>query len=190
MTQEFHLSIDTLNNNFVETLKERFPHADLDIKVKTTESFNGLTDETFWDIVACFDWSDPENDDAILAQSIKVLADKPVRQIYEFQDMLSEKLYALDTRSHAMNTGENAWQNDYTDFSVDEFLYARCCVVANGREYYEKVLNEPALMPKDLTFESLLTLAHKAYNCKTNKQFRYIPAYNIETFSNKKGWKH
>jgi Protein of unknown function (DUF4240) len=188
MTQQYHLSTDTLTNNFFETLKERFPHAKVDIQIKVSEGFNGLTEKDFWAIIAALNWSDPEDDATIMHKAVHILAEKPVRQIYEFQDMLSEKLYALDTRIHATHTGENSWQDENSDFSADEFLYARCCVVANGRNFYEKVLKNSELMPKDLTFESLLTLAHKAYQHKTGKQFRYIPTHNIETFANKKGW--
>lgn len=188
MTQQYNISVDTLTNNFFDTLKERFPHAKLDIRVKSSEPFNGLTEKEFWSIMDCFDWSDAENDADVLEKAVRFLADKPVRQIYEFQDILSEKLYQLDTSRHASHTGDNAWIDKDSDFSADEFLYARCCVVANGREFYENVLQKPELMPKDLSFESLLTLAHQAYKLKTGKQFRYIPTHNIETFSNKKEW--
>jgi hypothetical protein len=188
MTQQYHLSTDTLTNNFFETLKERFPHAKVAIEIKTSESFNGLTVSDFWNIIAHFDWTDSENDAQIVQKAVQILAEKSVRQIYEFQDILSEKLYALDTRTHAAETGENAWQDENSDFSADEFLYARCCVVANGRDFYEKTLKKPDFMPKDLSFESILTIAHQAYQHKTGKQFRYIPTHNIETFANKKGW--
>ena len=186
--QQYHLSVDSLTNNFLETLKEQYPHAQLDIRVETTTTFEGLTEKEFWKIIACFDWSDSENDESVIEKAIQVLSEKPVRFIYEFQDILSEKLFALDTLAHAENTGENAWQGKNADFSADEFLYARCCVVANGENFYKKVLHQPDLMPKDLTFESLLTLAHKAYMTKTGKQFRYVPTHNIETFSNSNGW--
>jgi ADP-heptose:LPS heptosyltransferase len=188
MTQQYHLSTDMLTPNFFETLKERFPHAKLDIQVKTSEAFNGLSEKDFWAIIAHFDWSDVENDAAIIGKAIQVLAEKPVRQIYEFQDTLSEKLHALDTRTHATHTGENAWEGENNDFSADEFLYARCCVVANGSDFYKKVLENPEFMPKNLAFESLLTIAHQAYKLKTGKQFRYVPSHNIETFANRKGW--
>jgi hypothetical protein len=188
MTQQYHLSTDTLTNNFFETLKERFPHAKVDIQVKTSEAFNGLTEKDFWAIIAAFNWADAEDDAAIIHKAVRILAEKPVRQIYEFQDMLSEKLHALDTRTHAAHSGENAFLNENSDFSADEFLYARCCVVANGRDFYEKVRKNPESMPQDLSFESILTIAHQAYQHKTGKQFRYIPSHNIETFANKNGW--
>ncbi len=188
MQQQYHVSVDNLTDNFLVNIKEHYPHAELEIKVKTPNTFEGLTEKAFWDIIACFDWSDTEDDTAIIAQAVLVLSEKSLRHIYEFQDLLSAKLYALDTRNHAAQTGENAFIDENSDFSADEFLYARCCVVANGQDFYEKVLVQPSLMPKDLTFESLLTLAHQAYFNKTGKQFRYVPTYNFETFSNKKGW--
>ncbi len=188
MELQYHVSVDNLSDNFLENIKEHYPHAELEIKVKAPEAFEGLTEKAFWDIIACLDWTDSDDDEAIIAPAVKILSEKPLRYIYEFQDLLSAKLYALDTRNHAAQTGENAFIDDNSDFSADEFLYARCCVVANGHDFYQTVLEEPTLMPKDLTFESLLTLAHQAYFHKTGKQFRYVPTYNFETFSNKKGW--
>ncbi len=71
---------------------------------------------------------------------------------------------------------------------MDWFLYTRCVVVANGRDYYYKIINNPKEMPKDLEFESLLYIAHDAYEKKNNKEFIYISKYNFETFSNKDNW--
>jgi len=71
---------------------------------------------------------------------------------------------------------------------VDLFLYARCCVVANGRAFYEHVLAHPEDMPKDLTFEALLNLASHAFERKTGFEMEYVPAYNYETFANTEGW--
>jgi len=116
-----------------------------------------------------------------------ILASGPVRQIFEFADLLSEKLYALDCRKYAVHIGEDSWSPDRY-FSVDNFLYARCCVVANGQDAYEKVLHDPSQMPKDLTFEALLYIPSEAYERKTGKRYDYTPAYPIETYSNQMGW--
>ncbi len=188
MIQEYQISVDTLSDNFLSNLQEHYPHANLEIKVKTPKSFDGLGEADFWNIIALFDWTNSENDDAIISKAVDVLSAKSTRHIYEFQDLLSKKLFALDTITHAKNTGENAWISKENDFSIDEFLYARCCVVANGLDFYNKVLKNPTLMPKDITFETILTLAHRAYQLKTNKIFRYTPTYNFETSANKKGW--
>jgi hypothetical protein len=189
MIQQYQVSVDNLSDSFLATLREHHPHAQLEIKVKTPKTFQGLDETSFWAIISLFDWSNPENEDAVLSKAIAVLSEKPLRHIYEFQDMLAQKLFDLDTMAHAKNAGENAWISNDDDFSADEFLYARCCVVANGQDFYQKVLKNPVLMPQDLAFESLLTLAHRAYQLKTNKSFHYVPNSNFETFSNKKGWK-
>ena len=188
MTSQYNVTIDSLSDGFIDTLREHHPHASLEIRVKKYKDTVGLTEKKFWEIISSFDWSDAENDSAVIQPAAEILAGLLVRNIYEFQDILSRKLHALDTRAHAENTGENSWRDVNSDFSADEFLYARCCCIATGKEFYEIVLNEPVLMPKNLSFESLLRVAHEAYFKKTGKQFRYVPIFNIETFSNKKGW--
>ena len=188
MFDNIRISIDHLDEGFIDKLKEQYPHASLEIKVEPSKPDNGLTEEQFWSIIETLDWSKSPDNESVIEPAVKKLASLPVRNIYEFQDRLSEKLHHLDTRAHAEKTGENAWGNDGHIFSADEFLYARCCVVANGEKAYEPVLNMPEKMPQDLTFEALLRLARKAYFQKTGKEFRYVPAQNMETFANKSGW--
>ena len=74
--------------------------------------------------------------------------------------------------------------------SVDEFLYARCVVVANGRQFFDAVLAEPKQMPKDMEFESLLYVARTALKKKTGRDDAEPdePAVSYETFSNRAGW--
>jgi hypothetical protein len=73
--------------------------------------------------------------------------------------------------------------------SVDDFLYARCAVVAEGKKYYEKVLNMPSEMPETITFESLLYIDKEAFKIKIGKEFNYMRNQKYETYSNKEGWK-
>ena len=104
-------------------------------------------------------------------------------------DLLSEKLFALDGSAFAKEIGEDSWsENGF--FSVDNFLYARGCAVANGADFYEKALKSPAEMPKDLTFEAILYIASTAFERKTGRKWDYAPAFPIETFSNAAGWKN
>jgi hypothetical protein len=109
----------------------------------------------------------------------------PVSAIYIFADKLSEKLYRLDTKQHAQAYSANEPDNF---ISADDFLYARCAVVAEGSEYYEKVLNDPSQMPENLVFEPLLSLADAAFEQKIGEEFNYIPTFNFETRSNLAGW--
>ncbi|MCO6491793.1 MAG: DUF4240 domain-containing protein [Phaeodactylibacter sp.] len=110
----------------------------------------------------------------------------PVAKIYQFFDIFSEKLWHLNTSAHA-----DAMMHDYPDgyFSDDEFLYARCCAVANGKEAYQSVLSDPlSNFPADLAFEELLYVAANAYEHKTGKKFLSTPAFNFETGKNEQGW--
>jgi hypothetical protein len=60
-------------------------------------------------------------------------------------------------------------------------------LLAEGKDYYEKVLNDPAQMPEDIVFEPLLYIADDAFEIKMNVPFNYMPTYNYETQSNRSG---
>lgn len=132
------------------------------------------------------DWNKSADNAAIIALAVQALSEKSEADLHTFDDILAEKLHQLDGKVYAEHIGEFAYSDN---FSADIFLYARCCVVANGREFYEKVLKNPALMPKEFTFESLLYLTEKAYLLKTGKvDYNYSPTINYETFGNTAGW--
>lgn len=186
----YRISVGNLDEHFVESLREKYPNAALEIKVNASPQPGGLTESQFWAIIDMLDWSKEGDSDAVIAPAVKYLAEHALRNIFEFQDILSEKLYRLDTRNHADHAGENAYRDEADSFfSPDEFLYARCCVVANGKEQYEMVLHHPESMPQDIAFGALLRIARLAYEHKTGQSFRYVPAFNIETFSNREAWK-
>ena len=124
----------------------------------------------------------------MLKPAIEALAKLPLEEISMFEELLSQKLYALDTKAHAQNIGEDSW-SEGKYFSGDWFLYARCCVVANGQELYELVLKDPTPFPKDIEFEALLGLAWKAYEEKTKQEFEgFDTSVSYETCSNEAGW--
>lgn len=178
-----------LNEAVIKDLQEKYPDAEVSVDLHQDRREAALSEDDFWEIIARLDWSQEEkSDDAVVEPAIADLADGPVQRIYAFADLLSEKLYTLDQQRFAEHLGEDAWSPDRY-FSVDNFLYARCCVIANGRELYESVLDDPSEMPEDLTFEALLYLPAEAYERKTGKEYDYIPAYPIETYSNEAGWK-
>lgn len=183
----FKIPINKLSPAFIKNMKEKYGEAELQITVNRNPDFIPLTEETFWSIIDLLDWKKKEDAD-ILAAAIQKLATLPIAHIYSFEDLLSEKLYQLDQQVFAENIGDTAYQKGKF-FSVDSFLYMRACVVANGETTFKYILENPEAMPKGITFEPLLTLATKAYHKKTGREFDYAPAYNYETFANKKGWK-
>lgn len=188
----YRIKIKDLTTLFFQQLQEKYKDSDVELEIRVHGDAENQTiktpldDKLFWEIISLLDWSKSE-DEAILSPAIQQLAKQDIAQIYLFHDVLSEKLYQLDAKKFAIHIGEDAY-NGRIYFSVDNFLYARCCVVANGKELFEMVLKTPSEMPKDLTFESLLSLASKAYTLKTEKEFQYFPHYNYETYSNEEGW--
>jgi hypothetical protein len=188
MTTVLNVQLHDLNAPLIQALKQQFgKNAAVEIRlVEPIIDEKRFSETDFWQLMGRFDWSQAE-DNAIIAPAMQFLESQSLAHIYRFSDMLAEKLWHLDTRKHAqvfLDDPENEGE-----LSVDDFLYTRCAVVANGQAFYEKVLQNPTEMPSDLTFEPLLYLAANAYNRKTGKRFTTISAYPSETYSNKRGWK-
>lgn len=158
------------------------------IPEKTALTYRPMDEELFWEIIATFNWKKTGDDDAVMKPALKQLVAMKVEDIQQFAEILSEKLYQLDGLAYASNIGPDSYK-DGKHFSVDYFLYVRCCVVANGKEYYERVLNDPTEMPEEMDFEALLYLADEAYNKKMGTEDENLfTRLSFETFSNEKGW--
>lgn len=186
MATVLKININDLDSQFFHDLGQKISDsAEIEIRIPENKSkVEIFSDADFWKIISLFDWSKEEADD-IMAPAIKKLASMPVVNIYLFADKLSEKLYQLDTRLH----GEAYLKNEGGDYlSVDDFLYVRCAVVAEGKACFEKVLQSPSELPADLSFEPILNLPDLAYEIKTGRVFEYHPAVNYETYSNRKAW--
>ncbi|MGA4719825.1 DUF4240 domain-containing protein [Fictibacillus nanhaiensis] len=140
-----------------------------------------MSEEMFWSIISLVDGEDIET-------AIQKLAGLGVRNIKQFEETLSYKLFQLDTEEHARNIGVYSYKDENEHFSADLFLYFRCAVITKGRDFYELVLQNPILMLKNDTCEPLLDLASEAYELRTGKDFDYETGCDYETFSNYKGW--
>ncbi|PWT98206.1 MAG: hypothetical protein C5B53_07050 [Candidatus Melainabacteria bacterium] len=159
--------------------------AECDLGVRATESF---AEERFWQIIERLDWQKNGDDTAVIEPAVSALAAMAPEEILGFAEQLAEKLYMLDGQAYACEIGRDSYKGVRGDFSKNWFLYVRCCVVANGRDFYQEVLSDPKEMPKDMEFQSLLAIAAKAYKRKTGRRFNYATKYNYETFSNKELW--
>lgn len=186
MATVLKVNINDLNSQFFYDLGQKISDSsEIEIRIPEKKSkIEIFSDTDFWQIIGLFDWSKEEPDE-IMASAIKKLAGMPVVNIYLFADKLSEKLHQLDTRLH----GEAYLKNENDDYlSVDDFLYIRCAVVAEGKAYFDKVLENPSEFPADLSFEPILNLPDQAYELKTGRTFDYFPTVSYETYSNKKAW--
>lgn len=146
-----------------------------------------MNEATFWALLDKLDWRHEGNDDRVVAPVVHALTKLSPKDIESFEQILARKLYALDGRAWAREMG-SGWRGGLHPISVDEFLYARCVAVVNGREFYETVLADPSQMLKDMEFESLLYLARTAWETKTGEEPDFVTDVSYETFSNEAGW--
>lgn len=190
MTTLLQLPIRNLSPAELQDLQTKYPDATLRVEAETGLHTGGMDEAQFWAIMELFNWRMLDSE-AIIAPAIEALSQFSEEDIHRFHDILNEKLYALDGERFAQELGSNRHApNEDKHFSVDSFLYAWCCVVANGKNFYETVLNDATKMPKEFTFESLLYLPRMAWKLKTRRDnYSYFPAIWYETFSNPDGWK-
>ncbi|MFN0034565.1 MAG: DUF4240 domain-containing protein [Saprospiraceae bacterium] len=184
MQTAVRIPLTALNPAVVRDLQKKYPEAEIQIVMAgIPDEAAALNEERFWDIISLLDWSKEGNDDAVIEPAVRQLSRLPESSILSFYDLLSEKLYLLDSRvyaEHSVSAKES--------ISSDLFLYARCCVVANGREFYEEVLKNPAAFSKDLFFEALLDIPERAWFRKTGSSLEHQPKYIFETGFNPNGW--
>lgn len=188
------LKLKDLTTMFLQQLRQQYLDGDMEVEVRVyPKTPHGrptgtiMQEDEFWKIIALLNWEKEGDDESVLRPAVDYLSTFPMPDIARFQDILSEKLHRLDGEQYARHTGKNAYGRG-NNFSADIFLYARCCVIANGQSFYEHVLTHPEDMPKDLDFEALLRLADLACLKKTGKHLEHIPAYNYETGFNSQGW--
>ena len=147
-----------------------------------------MNESEFWSIIGMLNWDEAGDDEAVVEPVVEFLSKKSNEEIFQFEELLAQKLYALDTIAHAKEIGDDAYINDEKYFSVDGFLYSRCVVVANGKELFDHVLNNPTEFPKDMEFEAILYVAQEAYELKNDKEWDYVSPTNYETYKNDSGW--
>lgn len=185
MPTTINVNVKDLTPQAIQALQDRFGNADLEIKVhQTPEEGARLSKKECWSLIELLDWSFEEEDDQkVVAPLVDKLSSLSVANIYQFADWLAEKLWRLDTAKHAQ-----VFLEEEGYLSVDDFLYARCAVVANGEEFYNQVLENPSEMPVVVTFEPLLYLPQVAFFKKMGEKMVYIPLFNYETYVNRQGW--
>ena len=186
MSTAIKLPLKSLDPTTVRDLQEKYPAAMVSIETEIPAEGAAMNEEGFWSIIALLDWGRKGSQD-ILAPAVEALSLFSEEDIFRFDQILAEKLHALDGEIYAQPLGWGSTGERH--FSVDVFLYARCCAVANGRDFYEKLLNKPSMMPKEYTFEPLLYLAENAHCMKTGSDaYDFLPSVSYEMFSNSKGW--
>jgi hypothetical protein len=149
-----------------------------------------VDDAAFWGLIDQLDWGNDGDDDRVIKPVVDRLASLADAEIGSFHEILAQKLFDLDGRAWARESGDQVWWGDPDRLSVDGFLYARAAVVARGRAVFDAVLADPTQMPKNAGFESLLYVAANAYERKTGLEWDDLDDTEVsyETFSNDDGW--
>lgn len=147
-----------------------------------------MNEDRFWEVLGRLDFD--EEDDDILEPAVAALAAMRPEDIESFERMMASKLHALDTRAHAaaVYAGEHDPDDGDDYISADDFLYARCAMLVNGREAYEAALGDPGRMLPEVTFEPILYLADRAYERATGNELPSVDGPSYESFRNQAGW--
>ena len=144
-----------------------------------------MSDDEFWKLIALIDREQLAggDEDVAIEPLASALASRPEDDLRGFEDVLAQKLYALDGQRFAQEAGNSGG-------SDDAFLYARCWVVGAGKEHYHRVLATPRLMPKSLDewLEPLLYVASNAYEKATGEEWDHETPVSWETGSNEAEW--
>jgi len=143
---------------------------------------------TFWRLIDTIDRVALRSgdEDGAVQPLIEVLEAYGEKELQEFENLLTECLYDIDSEAHADAAGESGK-------SGDGFLYARCYVVASGETYYQGVLRDPATMPKSIEewCEPLLYVARRAWAASTSndeESWEHEGPLSYETGSNAAKW--
>lgn len=152
-----------------------------------------MTDNQFWTLIetridrdALNELGEDDYPDSLMQPLTEELVKLSIPELQQFEEILAKALYGIDGRLFAANAGDSGR-------SDDGFLYCRCWVVANGREYYDAVLADPEKMPKTIGewCEPLLYVASEAWAKKTGKdveEWDYDTEVSYETGSNEELW--
>lgn len=141
----------------------------------------------FWDTMELCDWSHEGDDSQVLRPVIQYLAQQEDDRIFQFDDLMSELLYGLDTQKLAAQC-----EKAEPHMSDDSFLYSRCVALVNGSGYYEKAKQGGATEIWNMEFESLLYVPSRAWALKHKKpeeDYPHAAPLSYETGSNREQWK-
>jgi hypothetical protein len=146
-----------------------------------------MTIDDFWKLIDHIDreaLQSGEGYDQIAVQPlIQALGALAQPELQAFQEHLAEMLYELDGRQYADASGDSGR-------SVDAFLYARCFVVAMGKDVYQRTRGDSNLMPKTLDrwCEPLLYAAAQAWQTQSGERLHFETKVSFETGSNSSLW--
>ncbi len=173
LTSDVHLQVSL---NQVMTIFNQLPE---DYKAAIVEEYEKtvLDEAQFWELIRLF--QSKSFDSEVLTEALSVM---PLKAITQFEEILAHQLYLIDGKKYATVFYKEA-------VSADGFLYWRCGIIAQGKDFFENFLANPFYSENLFPCEPLLYVAEKAYKLKTGlPTFDYIPTHSYETHSNTENW--
>jgi len=145
-----------------------------------------MDEATFWDLIASIDTTAlGRGDDDTALESLRArLAELEPAAIHGFQERLAQALYDLDGPAYAAHAGGDD----------EEFIAARCHVVARGRAWHQAVVADPEQMAqtRERHCEALLHIAPEAWAERTDRDpadYDHVTAVSYETGANRARWR-
>jgi len=141
-----------------------------------------MKESQFWHIIDLINLAS----ESPLQDALNELVSYDQEDIISFEQILTAYLFELDAEQYALPIYQKK------PIKTDSFLYARCGVIAQGKQSYESVIEHPLAIVPPIYFEPLLYLAEKAITQKAHIDFFEFPPFpkSYETYSNKDGWSH
>jgi len=113
MGNTIKLPLRNLDTSVIQDLQEKYPEAEVSVELHPDRQQGPFSETYFWELIALFDWNYKGKDGhAVVEPALERLAAGPIRHIFEFADVLSQKLYSLDGRIYAEQIGQDAWSRD------------------------------------------------------------------------------
>ena len=116
MTNTIRYPLHNLSPEMHRALQEKYPNPSVQIELNERPAEGGLNEEAFWALIGLLDWSQTGRDEAVIEPVVQALAAGHLRHIYDFKDILSQKLYLLDTAAHARYMGGSALDDSHCLF--------------------------------------------------------------------------
>ncbi|MFF4834686.1 DUF4240 domain-containing protein [Streptomyces sp. NPDC001315] len=152
-----------------------------------------MTWADFWALIAILEGQATQVNCERLAEE---LSRRSVPDIVGFAERHAEALYRLDQERFGTLPVVDLTARYGSPFpqSDDGFLYARCAVVAAGRDVWESVFFDvDKFVPYTSTErdgEWLLYVPDKAYELAVGEEWDHLTRYSFESCSNLDGWPH
>ena len=141
-----------------------------------------MTDEEFWALISLADLNLVDQEDCLsgVAPIVAALSQKSPEDICAFEEIMSQKLYALD---HAVLIDE-------LGVGSDSFLYQRCYAVVSGPLFYADAFSEEKRNLGDFDWcQSLIYVAQNAWKKSQDSDWSFTASVSYETGNNEEGHK-